>query len=419
MLAIGGGLQWFRTGGKFKESIEAIRSEPDTNAVLKIDVEGAEWEVFSRLPEETLQRFEQIICEFHGLNSFHKLPKYLKVLEKLHQTHQCIHTHGNNNGGSYMLPNGIMLPDVLETCHVRRTDYTFSTDASFYPTDIDVCNNPDERDTCIGKWSPIVTNVNRRLRNLTVCAIFRDENHWLDEWICYHRAAGVEHFVLYNDDIDKAESDKILAPYVQQGFVENRHVPQFGYNWMERQSTLYYKTSHELANISKWCAFIDIDEFILPRKVDSIPEVLREYEEYEGVRLKWCIFGTSGYKLNPPTRINHLLHRGYDDLDLNQLEKSIIRSGCATSPEIHRFATFKNHQIVLPPEVMRINHYNATSWQHHRDVTGLLPKFEFRGEIRHLTFVNLTPTITVQNNLSSLPRPPKFWSDLGSNPIKE
>jgi len=154
-------------------------------------------------------------------------------------------------------------------------------------------------------------------------------------------------------------------------FMENIHVPQFGYNWMERQSTLYYKTSHELANISKWCAFIDIDEFILPRKVDSIPEVLREYEEYEGVRLKWCIFGTSGYKLNPPTRINHLLHRGYDDLDLNQLEKPIIRSGYATSPEIHRFATIKNHQIVLPPEVMRINHYNATSWQHHRDVKGI------------------------------------------------
>lgn len=47
------------------------------------------------------------------------------------------------------------------------------------------------------------------LTNGRLChALFNDgshfckENSWLDEWIRYHLAVGVEHFVLYNDDAD-------------------------------------------------------------------------------------------------------------------------------------------------------------------------------------------------------------------------
>ena len=34
---------------------------------------------------------------------------------------------------------------------------------------------------------------------LAVCAIFRDEAQYLDEWLTFHHGVGVERFFLYND----------------------------------------------------------------------------------------------------------------------------------------------------------------------------------------------------------------------------
>ena len=43
---------------------------------------------------------------------------------------------------------------------------------------------------------------------LAICAIFRDEAPFLDEWIAFHRLMGVEHFFLYdNGSVDNPRSN--------------------------------------------------------------------------------------------------------------------------------------------------------------------------------------------------------------------
>lgn len=61
--------------------------------LVKMDVEGAEWDALAATPDEQLERIEQIAIEFHKVND----PKFLNVIRKLKKTFYFVHIHFNNN----------------------------------------------------------------------------------------------------------------------------------------------------------------------------------------------------------------------------------------------------------------------------------------------------------------------------------
>lgn len=60
--------------------------------VMKIDVEGAEWESFAQTPDTTLQQIDQLAVEFHGVSDV----RFRSVVEKLKQHFHVAHIHYNN-----------------------------------------------------------------------------------------------------------------------------------------------------------------------------------------------------------------------------------------------------------------------------------------------------------------------------------
>jgi hypothetical protein len=60
--------------------------------VLKIDVEGAEWESFLQTPPSVLDRIDQMAVEFHGVQK----ASFVKVIAKLKGTFHVAHLHINN-----------------------------------------------------------------------------------------------------------------------------------------------------------------------------------------------------------------------------------------------------------------------------------------------------------------------------------
>jgi hypothetical protein len=68
--------------------------------VLKIDVEGAEWDSLLSVPDEILGRIDQMAVEFHWIEDeqFHWVQdqKYLRVGERLRQFFEVGHIHFNN-----------------------------------------------------------------------------------------------------------------------------------------------------------------------------------------------------------------------------------------------------------------------------------------------------------------------------------
>jgi len=60
--------------------------------VLKIDVEGAEWESFAATPDDVLQRIDQLVVEFHGFEG----ARALAVVQRLKRFFHVAHFHENN-----------------------------------------------------------------------------------------------------------------------------------------------------------------------------------------------------------------------------------------------------------------------------------------------------------------------------------
>src|SRR5262249_13325086 len=69
--------------------------------ILKIDIEGAEWDTFDVATSEELARFSQIVGEFHNFENVADpawRDKARRVLAKLRSAFDVVHVHGNNFG---------------------------------------------------------------------------------------------------------------------------------------------------------------------------------------------------------------------------------------------------------------------------------------------------------------------------------
>jgi hypothetical protein len=81
-------------GRRFDTIAAQLARNGDGNAriVLKIDVEGSEWESWRAVPDELLARIDQIAMEFHGVD----VPGALEVVQRLKQSFHVAHLHFNN-----------------------------------------------------------------------------------------------------------------------------------------------------------------------------------------------------------------------------------------------------------------------------------------------------------------------------------
>lgn len=60
--------------------------------IVKMDVEGAEWDSLMATPDTVLDRIEQMPMELHGTDG----PRFLEVVRKLKRTFHLVHIHFNN-----------------------------------------------------------------------------------------------------------------------------------------------------------------------------------------------------------------------------------------------------------------------------------------------------------------------------------
>ncbi len=167
------------------------------------------------------------------------------------------------------------------------------------------------------------------LFELSICAIFQNEAPYLYEWIQYHRLLGVEHFYLYNDRSTDPYLE-VLSPLIEEGIVELFDCSALsGESHFLNQRRAYVRAFNAARQKSRWMAVIDIDEFIVPKNVDTIPDLLRMYEEEWGVMIHWQKFGTSGLWELPSKKfmIECLTKAAPIDDEDHRMTKSIVQIG--------------------------------------------------------------------------------------------
>jgi hypothetical protein len=129
---------------------EAVcRLETNNDLILKMDIEGAEWEVLGRT--RILQKFRQIVIELHNLHFITNIDDHNRMvcaLENISRTHTPISIHANNCGSITILGN-CLLPNTIEVCFVRNEDYVFDSFEDTLCDSLHEANDPNAPDIAL------------------------------------------------------------------------------------------------------------------------------------------------------------------------------------------------------------------------------------------------------------------------------
>ncbi len=124
---------------------------------------------------------------------------------------------------------------------------------------------------------------------VSIGAIFKNESPYIQEWIEYNHAIGIDHFYMY-DNNSSDDFLSVLQPYIETGLVTL--IPwKKDHAQMEAYADMVKRFSGE----TNWIGFIDLDELIVPIKQNNIKDFLLPFEKNRGsVLIYWKMFTSSG-----------------------------------------------------------------------------------------------------------------------------
>jgi len=136
-----------------KHYMEINKHLKSKNLILKMDVEGAEWDFLETADSKILKQFDQIVFELHEIVQTKREDKIIKLLKKLNKTHQLIHLHGNNSGYIVKIED-TYFPNVLEATYVSKEKYeTIDDNELILPINLDAPNDIGRPDIILGAWN--------------------------------------------------------------------------------------------------------------------------------------------------------------------------------------------------------------------------------------------------------------------------
>jgi glycosyltransferase involved in cell wall biosynthesis len=207
---------------------------------------------------------------------------------------------------------------------------------------------------------------------LSICMIVKNEGAYLREFIEYHKLVGVDKFYIY-DNASTDDTKAVLAPYIKSGVVD--------YTWwpgdkMQLPANNDCLEKHRLD--TKWLAFIDADEFLVP--VDAgggIAQFLKSLpKSVAQLHVAWANYGSSGHVQKPEGLVIENFRRRADFSDtymMGRNYKSIINPRFARGVRCHTASVAgqsvnenletKNMKknLFMPKNKIRINHYLTKS----------------------------------------------------------
>lgn len=126
----------------------------------------------------------------------------------------------------------------------------------------------------------------------SLCLIIRDENEYLEEWLRWHIGQGVEHFYIYDHGSKWSVREQV------EGLGEEIAGKVTVIDWSGRhkdaQPDAYNDCLTRFRGESRWMGFIDTDEQIEVKTGQTLPQFLKNYEQYAGLFAVWVTYGACG-----------------------------------------------------------------------------------------------------------------------------
>lgn len=175
------------------------------------------------------------------------------------------------------------------------------------------------------------------MSNIVICAIAKNENLYLRDWVEYHKQLGIDKIFLYdNNDIDGERFEDVIKDYIDSKYVivfDRRGIEKglvYDENNINLQNKCYVETYNNLQIYSnyKWVFFIDIDEYI-HIKEGTLEECLNneKYKEYDTIIFPWVIYNDNNKLKYEPGKLEDRFPNKADYLTEYTQVKCCVRIG--------------------------------------------------------------------------------------------
>ncbi len=206
--------------------------------------------------------------------------------------------------------------------------------------------------------------------DLAISTTIKDENRYLPEWIAYHASLGVDHFFIF-DNGSKEPIASALEPETRQGLAT---VVEFPGRFV--QMPAIRASLERFCPLTRWMAFIDLDEFIVPKRHDNLKALLADFTGFGGLGVNWQWFGSSGRAVRPEgLQIEGFLMRADVRFREHNTIKTIVRTDAIQGMASPHHAVYRPGQTCVNEafrpipgptspvsvDVVQLNHYYTRS----------------------------------------------------------
>jgi hypothetical protein len=139
-------------------------------------------------------------------------------------------------------------------------------------------------------------------RGVAIVLIVRNEAAHIGEWAEFHARAGARAFLVYDNGCTDATlpilratlGDRLTVTPWRQLFSDARLGRE-----IHNQALAYAHAASNFGGAFRWMAFIDADEFLVPKRARDLDGALAHLGQVRNVSLPWHMFGRSGYATPP------------------------------------------------------------------------------------------------------------------------
>ena len=174
-----------------------------------------------------------------------------------------------------------------------------------------------------------------------VCAILKNENLYLREWVEHYISLGFDKIILYdNNDINGETPNIVIQDYINDGIVDLYNMRGLNVDVDANfecsiQTASYNKCLEKYKDELDWIAFLDIDEFLELEIYKKIQSVFNHYDynDFDGVLISTYMIGDDNklYYENKPVQERFKEHRIFVDTilginNMDQIFKCIVNT---------------------------------------------------------------------------------------------
>lgn len=220
-----------------------------------------------------------------------------------------------------------------------------------------------------------------------ICAIVKNEQRFIREWVEYYLSIGFDKLYIYEDYGSETHENE-LNDYIEQGKVELTSLDESDFTHRHRKGTFVqrelYRNFLQMCkneNLADWVGFFDVDEFMMFEDGWNLERLENEFEDCGGVLLSWRLYGANGHMKRPKGNVvdNYTTHLEdgalLDSCHIQWNVKSLVNlKNCLSMKHIHVFngCLQTNHGTLTKDskpcfEKAWLNHYYTKSWEDYID----------------------------------------------------